>query len=117
MFPVPLLPDPGIAVVHVAFEWSCQLTAESVGPPLKKRKLESVKVADAVPEIGPVAVTVYVATNQPGSWNSSRIVPLPSAMPSTSRRQDSPASSFTRMWTISPGCQLLPVKITAPPGG
>ncbi len=77
----------------------------------------SVKLVVAVPEIGPVAVTVYVATNQLGSWNSSRIEPLPSAKTSTSRRQVSPWSSFTRMWTSSPGCQLVPVRITAAPGG
>ena len=45
--------------------------------------LESVKVVVAVPEMDPVAVALYKATNEAGSVNEVEIVPLLSAVTST----------------------------------
>src|SRR6187551_3106429 len=80
-----------------------------------KSSVPSVKLHVAVPE-APVAVTEYWATNQSGRLNWSEIAPLSSAVTSTSRRHVSPASSFTRMCTDSPGAQLAPERATCSPG-
>src|SRR5215216_2580475 len=77
----------------------------------------SVKEVAASPDCAPVAFTLYCATNQLGSWNSSRMLPFSSAVTSTLRLQVLPASSLTKMLTDSPGCQLDPVRTTVPPGG
>jgi hypothetical protein len=45
---------------------------------------ESVKVVVAIPDTVPVAVTVYVATNQSGSWKLSARDPCSSATTSVS---------------------------------
>ena len=79
--------------------------------------LPSVKVVVAPPETGPDAMTLYVATNQFGRLNWSVMFPDASAITSTLRDQELPKSSFTKMWTDSPGCQFAPVSVTRPPGG
>jgi len=79
-------------------------------------RLASVNDVTTRPEIEPVALTVYVATNQFGRLNASATLPLASAMTSTLRDQELPKSSLTKMWTLSPGCQLEPVRVTSEPG-
>jgi len=79
--------------------------------------LESVNVYCATDPEDPVAVTLYVATNQLGRLNWSPTSPFPSAVTSTSRAHVWPASSLTLMWTDSPGCQLPPKRVTVAPGG
>src|SRR5215217_9551079 len=89
-----------------------------VGPPVSfTRMFPSVNEVVVSPDWTPVALTLYCATNQSGSWNSSRIAPLSSAVTSTFLSQVLPASSLTEMLTDSPGCQLDPVRVTVAPGG
>ena len=77
----------------------------------------SVKLAVAMPDTAPVALTAYVATNQSGRVNESEIWPPASATTSTFRLQLLPTSSFTKMCTASPAYQFEPVSVTVPPGG
>ncbi len=77
---------------------------------------ESVKVVLAVPESAPVAVTLYVAMNHSGRPNVATKAPSSPAVTSSSYRQVSPTSSFTRMWTASPACHPEPVSVTCSPG-
>jgi hypothetical protein len=84
-FPVPL---------QVALVLNFLQVAVKVGPELAILRLPSVKVVVAMPD-APEAVAVYVATNQSGRLNSSRMFPLSSAKTSTLRLQVLPRSSFT----------------------
>ena len=77
---------------------------------------ESVNEEVAVPEVAPVAVTVYLATNQSGRLNVSLMLPLPSAVTSSLKAHVWPALSLTLMCTASPGCQLPPSRLTVEPG-
>ena len=76
----------------------------------------SVKLAVTTPELAPVAVTLYVATNVAGSWNC--IVNAPDASAVTSLLYDHvwPLSSFTKMWTDSLAPQPWPLRVTVEPG-
>jgi hypothetical protein len=57
----------------------------------------SVNVVVAVPEMGPDAVTEYIATNVVGSWNCTLKLPLALATTSVLYDQVFPSSSFTKM--------------------
>jgi pimeloyl-ACP methyl ester carboxylesterase len=76
----------------------------------------SSKLAVATAPDDPTALTLYVATNQFGRLNVSRIIPRSSAVTSESRDHVLPWSSFTRTWTTSPGCHSAPESVTSSPG-
>ena len=107
--------------MHVEFVYPAPVMVNDRfgGVPVGARKIvrdASVKRVDAVPD-GAVAATEYAATNQFGRLNWSAMFPDASAVTSTLRDQELPKSSFTKMWTDSPGCQFEPVRVTRPPGG
>jgi len=76
----------------------------------------SVKLVVAVPDTEPVAVAIYVATNQFGRVNCSVKAPLSSAVTSSDQLQLWPLSSFTKRWTASAACQPAPERVTVDPG-
>ena len=83
---------------------------------IRNAMFPSVKLAVTTPELAPVAVTLYVATNVAGSWNC--IVNAPDASAVTSLLYDHvwPLSSFTKMWTDSLAPQPWPLRVTVEPG-
>jgi hypothetical protein len=74
-----------------------QVMLVRVGPLERNRKVESVNVVAAVPDTSPVALTVYVATNQFGRLKESVTFPFTSAVTSTLRDHVLPISSLTKM--------------------
>ena len=74
-------------------------------------------VVSAVPDVGPIATTAYMATNQFGRLNASTMATAGVGRDIDERDQVLPTSSLTVMWTTSPGCQPVPVSVTRPPGG
>ena len=69
-----------------------------------------------VPEAGPLALTMYVATNDHGRTTLSVSAPVRSAVTSSLQVHVFPTLSLTKRWMRSPGAQPAPDSLTVSPG-
>ena len=118
MLPLPLVPVPLNAVVHVLFEYLAQLTLESVGPLERNLRFASVKLVVAAPELA------TGRNNAVGGYEPVRERELVGDLAGRIRDDvDMAIPSGAQVvvhedvHTLSPACQFAPVSVTVPPGG